>query len=104
MKDLKYVKLNRETLTLDQFRQILEVEQADGEDNGYSKEIVKEIYVTDPKNINFGCVDAETNQIVAHIATNPQSKRRNGSVFHILFFTWCSSTRFRVADNSDTMP
>lgn len=99
MKDLKYVKLNRETLTLDQFRQILEIEQADGEDNGYSKEIVKEIYVTDTKNINFACVDAETNQIVAHIATNPQSKRRNGSVFVINLVVSPNYRRLGIAQN-----
>ena len=29
--------------------------------------------------------------------------RRNGGVFHILFFTWCSSTRFEVSDGW-TMP
>ncbi len=81
--NLKYIKLDRNNITINQFKQIVAVEQVEGEENGYSKEIVKEIYVTDPKNVNFACIDTTTNQIVAHIATNPQSKRRNGSIFVI---------------------
>lgn len=98
-KNLTYIKLEQNDVTPEQFHQILAVEQAEGAENGYSKEIVKEIYVSDTKYVNFACVDTTTNQIVAHIATNPQSKRRNGSVYVVNLVVSPEYRRLGIAQN-----
>ena len=77
MKKLTIKKLIKEKITDEQFKQIMEVEQCEGD--GYSEKIVREIYLEDQKDVNFACFDGE--KIVAHIATNPLSQRRNGSIF-----------------------
>ena len=98
-KNLTYIKLEQNNITPEQFNQIVSVEHSEGEENGYSKQIVKEIYVTNQQNVNFACVDTETNQIVAHIATNPQSKRRNGSIFVINLVVNPEYRRLGIAQN-----
>lgn len=80
-KEFQIIKLNREMVSDELFKQIVAVEQAEGTDNCYSESQLREIYINDEKNVNFVCLDG--NKVVAHIATNPKSKRRNGSIFII---------------------
>lgn len=82
-KNLTYIKLEQSHVTPEQLTQIVSVEQADGIENAYSIEQIKNIYIEKETNVNFVCIDTSSNQIVAHIATNPLSKRRNGSIFVI---------------------
>ena len=79
MKNLQYVKLSQKEITDEQFRQVCEVENSTG--NGYSEEIMRQIWVESDKNDNFVCID--NNKIIAHISYNPLSKRRNGSIFMV---------------------
>lgn len=73
----KYKKLV--TATPKQFKQIMEVENSTGD--GYSESVMLEMWVNGDKNDNFVC---EVNgRIVAHISFNPNSKRRNGSIYMV---------------------
>lgn len=81
--NLQYIKLEQSHVTPEQLTQIVSVEQADGIENAYSIEQIKNIYIEKETNVNFVCIDSSSNQIIAHIATNPLSKRRNGSIFVI---------------------
>lgn len=93
----RYEQLKQETITDEQFKQVLEVEFSGNEP--YPAEVIKEIYVEDKKEINFVCIDNRTNKIVAHIATNPQSKRRNGSVFVVNLIVSPNYRRLGIAQN-----
>lgn len=93
----RYEQLKQETVTAEQFKQVLEVEFSGNEP--YPAEVIKQIYVEDKKDVNFVCVDNSTNKIIAHIATNPQSKRRNGSVFVVNLIVSPNYRRLGVAQN-----
>lgn len=95
MGNLKYIRLVGNKITDEQFNQILAVEQSEGE--GYSEEAVRQIYVETENNINFACFDGD--RIVGHIATNPQSKRRNGSIYTINLVVLPEYRRMGIAQN-----
>lgn len=74
-------RLDRNEITEEQFKQVLKVERSEGEDNCYSEEVMREIFIRDQKDDNFVCyIDDE---IVGYISYNPMSKRRNGSIYII---------------------
>lgn len=74
-----YKKLLQSQVTDELFEQICFVENSSQE--GYSTEVLKEIWLTGDKNDNFVCLD--NGKIVAHISFNPFSNRRNGSIFMV---------------------
>jgi ribosomal protein S18 acetylase RimI-like enzyme len=78
--NLEYKKLNSEELTEEQFKNILEVEQSDGDDC-YSEETLRNIWFERATNDNFVCI--ANNKIVGCINFNPLSQRRNGSIYMI---------------------
>jgi len=77
---LKIYRLDRNEITKEQFKQIVLVEQSGNEDC-YTEEQLKQIWIDSIKNDNFVCVDND--KIVAHISFNPFSMRRNGSIYII---------------------
>jgi len=77
MTNLKYYRLDRKNITEEQFEQIVAVESEDG----YTEDQLRRIWFEDEKDDNFVCVDGD--KIIAHISYNPQSKRRNGSLYMI---------------------
>ena len=77
----EYKRLDRSEITEEQFKQVLKVEQCEGEDDYYSEEKMRELLIEDKKNSNFVCIDSD--KIVGYIAYNPLSKRRNGSIYII---------------------
>ena len=79
MKAYQYIKIDQNNITDEQFRQVCLVENSSPD--GYSVDIMKEIWVTGNKNDNFACIDGD--KIVAHITYNPQSQRRNGSIYMV---------------------
>ncbi len=79
MNNYQYIKIDQSNITQQQFDQVMAVENSSP--NGYSVDIMKEIWVTGDKNDNFVCVDGD--KIVAHITYNPQSRRRNGSIYMV---------------------
>lgn len=81
MNSFEYKKLDRSEITEEQFKQIVRVEQSEGEGDSYPVEAMKELLIDDKKNSSFVCVD--NNKIVGYIAYNPLSKRRNGSIYII---------------------
>ena len=76
-----FKRLDRLEITEEQFKQVLNVERSDGEDDCYSEEIMREIFIEDIKDDNFVCFDKD--KIVGYISFNPNSKRRNGSAYII---------------------
>ena len=97
--NLQYIKLEQSHVTPEQLKQIVSVEQADGIENAYSIEQIKNIYIEKETNVNFVCIDSSSNQIIAHIATNPLSKRRNGSIFVINLVVSPEYRRLGIAQN-----
>lgn len=93
----RYEKLDRNKITDEQFKQVLKVERSDGEDDCYSEEIMKELFIKDEKDDNFVCYDKD--QIVAYISLNPKSKRRNGSAYIISLVVMPSHRRQGIAIN-----
>ena len=82
MKDeFRYEKIDRNEITEEQFKQVLNIERSEGEDDCYSEEVMKELFIEDPKIDNFVCYDKD--EIVAYLSINPKSKRRNGSAYII---------------------
>ena len=79
MRGFSYIKLLQTKITEQQFQEVMEVENSTG--SGYAEEEMREIWVNGNKNDNFVCLHNE--KIVAHISYNPQSKRRNGSIFMV---------------------
>ena len=79
--NFEYKRLDQNEITEEQFKQVLKVEQSEGEDNSYPVEVMKELLINDKKNSNFVCVDND--KIVGYISYNPLSKRRNGSIYII---------------------
>lgn len=78
-----------------QFKQIMEVENATGD--GYPESAMLQMWVTDNKNDNFVC---EFNgRIVAHISFNPNSKRRNGSIYMVNLTVLPSYRKQGIAQN-----
>ena len=77
MNNFKYYRLDRRDITEEQLQQIVAVESEDG----YTEYQLRKIWIEDEKDDNFVCVDGD--KIVAHISYNPQSKRRNGSIYMI---------------------
>ena len=76
---LRFEKLEECQVTQEIFEQIMFVENSTG--TGYNEEVMKEIFVTGHKNDNFVCFDED--KIVAHISFNPNSTRRNGSIYMV---------------------
>ena len=66
--NLEYKKLNSEELTEEQFKNILEVEQSDGDDC-YSEETLRNIWFERTTNDNFVCI--ANNKIVGCINFKP---------------------------------
>lgn len=93
----RYEKIDRNEITEEQFKQVLKVERSDGEDDCYSEEIMRELFMENEKNDNFVCYDK--NQIVAYISLNPNSKRRNGSAYIISLVVLPSYRRQGIANN-----
>lgn len=77
--NLEFKIIDKETITEEQFDQIIEVEQSDTE-SAYSDYILQRIYLLE-NNINFACFDK--GKIIAHMATDPNFKRRNDSIYII---------------------
>ena len=77
----EYKRLDRSEITEEQFKQVLNVERSDGEDDSYSEETMRELLIEDAKNSNFICT--HNDNIVGYISLNPLSKRRNGSIYII---------------------
>lgn len=77
----RYERVDRTSITEEQFKQVLKVEQCEGEDDCYSEEVMREIFMEDQKDDNFVCY--KDDKIVAYISYNPKSKRRNGSAYII---------------------
>ena len=90
-----YKRLDKSEITSQIFQQIVDVENAEGD--GYTKQQLENIWLTDPKDDNFVCMDGET--IVGHISVNPLSKRRNGSLFVINLVVSPSYRRQGIAQN-----
>ena len=76
-----FKRLDRLEITEEQFKQVLKVERSDGEDDCYSEEVMRELFIEDTKDDNFVCFDKD--EIVGYISLNPKSKRRNGSSYII---------------------
>lgn len=95
--EYSYEKINRNEITEEQFKQVLKVERSEGEDDCYSEEVMRELFIKDPKNDNFVCY--HNNQIVAYISLNPKSKRRNGSSYIISLVVEPSHRRQGIAIN-----
>lgn len=76
---MEFKRLDRLEVTKEQFKQIMDVENSTG--SGYEEEIMRSIWLEDEKDDNFVCVTDD--KIVAHISFNPNSKRRNGSVYMV---------------------
>jgi len=79
--ELRYERLDREKITEEQFKQVLEIERCEGEDEAYCEEVMRELLIGDKKNSNFICSDED--KIVGYISYNPKSRRRNGSIYII---------------------
>lgn len=94
----KYIfrKLDKSEVTDDIFKQIVAVEQSDGGDC-YTEEQLKEIWINDLKDDNFVCILDD--RIIAHISFNPQSQRRNGSIYMINLMVMPSYRRRGIAQN-----
>ena len=93
----RYEKIDRNEITEEQFKQVLKVEKSEGEDDCYSEEIMREIFIKDEKDDNFVCIDKD--KIVAYISLNPKSKRRNGSAYIISLVVLPSHRRQGIAIN-----
>lgn len=74
-----YKKINNEDVTEDIFNKVMAVENSTG--SGYSEEQMKNMWSDNSKNDNFVCFDKD--KIVAFITYNPNSKRRNGSIYMV---------------------
>lgn len=90
-----YKRLDKSQVSPQLFQQIVDVENAEGD--GYTKQQLESIWLTDPKDDNFVCMDGE--KVVGHISVNPLSKRRNGSVFVINLVVLPSYRRQGIAQN-----
>ena len=77
----EYKRLDQHEITEEQFKQVLKVEQSEGEDDSFPVEAMKELLINDHKNFNFVCT--YNDEIVGYISYNPSSKRRNGSIYII---------------------
>ncbi len=93
----KYKRLDKDEITQEQFKQVLEVERSQGEDDCYSEEVMKRLFLEDEKNSNFICLDGE--KIVGHISYNPLSKRRNGSIYMVNLIVRPDYRRQKIAQN-----
>ena len=94
---LKYERLDRKVITEEQFKQVLEIERCEGEDEAYSEEVMKELLIEDEKISNFVCFDDD--KIVGYISYNPKSKRRNGSIYIISLVILPQYRRLGIAQN-----
>lgn len=94
--NLIFKRLDKSDITEAQFKQIVEVEQSDGND-GYTEEQLKSIWIEDKKDDNFVCI--HNNKIVAHISFNPKSKRRNGSVYMVNLMVSPEYRKMGIAQN-----
>ena len=94
---LKYSRLDRKKITEEQFKQVLEIERCEGEDDAYSEEVMRELLIEDEKNSNFVCFDDD--KIVGYISYNPKSKRRNGSIYIISLVVLPEYRRLGIAKN-----
>ena len=93
----RYERIDRNEITEEQFKQVLKVERSVGEDDCYSEEVMRELFIKDEKDDNFVCYDKD--QIVAYISLNPKSKRRNGSAYIISLVVMPSYRRQGIASN-----
>ena len=93
----RYERIDRNKITEEQFKQVLKVERSDGEDDCYSEEVMRELFIQDPKIDNFVCYDNDN--IIAYISLNPYSKRRNGSAYIISLVVDISFRRQGIAAN-----
>ena len=93
----KYERIDRSEITEEQFKDVLRVERSEGEDKCYSEEVMKELFIQDPKIDNFVCYDND--RIVGYISLNPKSKRRNGSAYIISLVVDSSYRRQGIANN-----
>lgn len=93
----QYKRLDKNEITQEQFKQVLEVERSQGEDDCYSEEVMKRLFLEDEKNSNFICLDGEN--VVAHISYNPLSKRRNGSIYMVNLIVHPEYRRQKIAQN-----
>lgn len=94
---LRYERLDREDITEEQFKQVLDVEMSEGEDDCYTVEQMKDLFIEDKKNSNFVCFDED--KIVGYISYNPKSKRRNGSIYIISLVVLPKYRRLGIAKN-----
>lgn len=94
---LKYSRLDRKKITEEQFKQVLEIERCEGEDDAYSEEVMRKLLIEDEKNSNFVCFDDD--KIVGYISYNPKSKRRNGSIYIISLVVLPEYRRLGIAQN-----
>ena len=90
-----YKKIDRQDVTEDLFKQIMEVENSTG--SGYEEEIMREIWITRDNNDNFACFDGD--KVIAHISYNPKSKRRNGSIYMVNLTVLPDYRRQGIAQN-----
>lgn len=92
---MEFKRLDRLEVTKGQFSQIMEVENSTG--SGYSEEVMRIIWLESETEDNFVCI--ENNKIVAHISFNPNSKRRNGSLYMVNLTVLDEYRKMGIAQN-----
>lgn len=78
-KEFVFKRVDRLEVTSELFNQIMEVESCEGD--GYDENQMRALFIEDEKDDNFVCFHKD--RAIAYMSLNPQSKRRNGSVYII---------------------
>ncbi len=77
------------------FREVMSVESS--RPSGYDEESMRVFWQISGKNHNFVCIDG--GNVVGHISFNPNSVRRNGSIFMVNLTVHPDYTRKGIAQN-----
>ncbi|MBQ9790885.1 MAG: GNAT family N-acetyltransferase [Clostridia bacterium] len=91
--EFKYIPQDK--VTEDIFSEVMAVESS--RPSGYDEENMRAFWQTSGKNDNFVCT--ENGKIVGHISFNPNSKRRNGSIFMVNLTVHPEYTKRGIAQN-----
>lgn len=90
-----YKKINNKNITEEIFKQVMVVENSSC--SGYHEEQMRSMWNTKSKNDNFVCLDKD--KIVAYVTYNPNSKRRNGSIYMVNLTVMPEYRRQGIAQN-----
>lgn len=90
-----YKKVNNKEITDEIFKQVMVLENSTG--SGYHEEQMKSMWNVNSINDNFVCYDKD--KIVATLTYNPNSKRRNGSVYMVNITVMPEYRRKGIAQN-----